>query len=107
MSQLKNLLDVYKILLKSNCGQCLVPTCMAFAAAVQRGEKQLTDCPYIAGSNSEPFTSKIAAHKTISQNREEAVEKMKSKMFTVTLPRGKPRGILSAAQKSCAGPCSS
>ena len=25
----------------------------------------------------------------------------------VTLPRGKPRGILSAAQKSCAGPCSS
>ncbi|MGO9377028.1 MAG: hypothetical protein ACLP29_00585 [Dissulfurispiraceae bacterium] len=25
----------------------------------------------------------------------------------VTLPRGKPRGILSAAQNSCAGPCSS
>jgi len=85
MSQLKNLLEVYKILPKSNCGQCSVPTCMAFAAAVLRIEKKLADCPYIAGSISEPFTNKIAAHKTISQNREEAVDKMKSKLSAIDL----------------------
>jgi hypothetical protein len=58
---------------------------MAFAAAILRGEKQLADCPYIARSISEPFTKKIATHKSISQNREEAVVKLKSKISAIDL----------------------
>ena len=39
------MLDVYKLLPKSNCKACGLETCMAFAAALLRGEAQLQDCP--------------------------------------------------------------
>ena len=44
-----NLLDsplqVYKILPQTNCQKCYLPSCLAFAAAVIRNEKELKDCP--------------------------------------------------------------
>jgi hypothetical protein len=47
MASLKTPLEVYKLLPKSNCGQCGIATCMAFAAAVIKEEKQLADCPHL------------------------------------------------------------
>ncbi|MBU0480458.1 MAG: DUF3786 domain-containing protein [Proteobacteria bacterium] len=47
MSELKNPLDVYKLLPKNNCGQCYLPTCLAFSAAVVSGGKKLADCPHL------------------------------------------------------------
>jgi len=47
MTGLKTPLEVYKLLQKSNCGQCGTATCMAFAAAIIRQEKQLADCPHL------------------------------------------------------------
>jgi hypothetical protein len=47
MVSLKTPLDIYKLLPKSNCGQCGIATCMAFAAAVIRQEKQLAECPHL------------------------------------------------------------
>ena len=43
--QIKTPLDLYKILDKSNCRQCRLPSCMAFAVAVIQGSKRLADCP--------------------------------------------------------------
>jgi len=40
-----NAVDLLKHLERSNCRECGVPTCMAFAAAVLRGERQFRDCP--------------------------------------------------------------
>ncbi|MDR3568108.1 MAG: DUF3786 domain-containing protein [Syntrophobacteraceae bacterium] len=42
-----NHLELYKVLEKTNCRQCGAPTCLAFAAAVLRGEKNLNDCPFL------------------------------------------------------------
>jgi hypothetical protein len=42
-----NYLDIYKLLNKSNCGECDTPTCMAFALSVIKGERDPVDCPYI------------------------------------------------------------
>jgi len=47
MVKLRTPLDVYKLLPKSNCGQCQVSTCMAFAAAVIKEEKLLAHCPHL------------------------------------------------------------
>jgi hypothetical protein len=47
MTKLKTPLEVYKLLQKSNCGQCGISTCMAFAAAVIKQEKQLAECPHL------------------------------------------------------------
>lgn len=40
-------LEIYKILPKTNCGKCLLPSCLAFAAAVVEGRKKIENCPYI------------------------------------------------------------
>ncbi|MDY6903283.1 MAG: DUF3786 domain-containing protein [Thermodesulfobacteriota bacterium] len=45
MAQLNNVMDVLEILDGSNCRQCNEKTCMAFAAAVFKGNRQLSECP--------------------------------------------------------------
>ncbi|MCK4840026.1 MAG: DUF3786 domain-containing protein [Desulfobulbaceae bacterium] len=45
MSALNTPLEIYKLLNKSNCRKCLLPSCLAFAAAVIQGQKKITDCP--------------------------------------------------------------
>ena len=47
MAELKNHLEVYKLLPKTNCRDCGLATCLAFAAMVIQQTKQLRDCPYI------------------------------------------------------------
>jgi ArsR family metal-binding transcriptional regulator len=39
------LLEILKLLPKTNCGQCREPTCMVFAARVAEGAKGPEDCP--------------------------------------------------------------
>ena len=39
---------LYKILPKTNCGDCGFPTCMAFAMQVAAKQKALTDCPHVS-----------------------------------------------------------
>jgi ArsR family metal-binding transcriptional regulator len=38
-------LEVFKLLPRTNCGECGVPSCMAYAAALAEGDKSLDDCP--------------------------------------------------------------
>lgn len=44
-------LEIYKILDKSNCKRCMLPSCLAFAAAVIGGQKKLNDCPSLSEEN--------------------------------------------------------
>jgi len=39
-------LDIFKILPKTNCGECGVPTCMAFAMKLAAKNAELSQCPY-------------------------------------------------------------
>lgn len=47
MAKLSNHLEVYKLLPKTNCRQCGLAACLAFAVAVMQGQKRLGDCPYL------------------------------------------------------------
>ena len=38
-------LEVFKLLPRTNCGECGVPSCMAFAAKLAQGEAGLDECP--------------------------------------------------------------
>ncbi|MCI5124821.1 MAG: Fe-S cluster protein, partial [Candidatus Electrothrix sp. AR5] len=51
MAALKTPLEVYKLLNKSNCRKCMLPSCLAFAAAVIQGQKKLSDCPELDTRN--------------------------------------------------------
>ncbi|MBD3308453.1 acetyl-CoA decarbonylase/synthase complex subunit gamma [candidate division KSB3 bacterium] len=42
-------MQIYKNLPKSNCKECGLPTCMAFAMQVAAKQKELTACPHLSG----------------------------------------------------------
>lgn len=47
MPQFKTVMDVFKLLEKSNCRKCNQKTCLAFAASVFDGSRPLSDCPQL------------------------------------------------------------
>ena len=54
-------LDIFKLLPKTNCGDCSVPTCMAFAMKLAQKRVELSECPHASeeakatlGAASEP-----------------------------------------------------
>jgi acetyl-CoA decarbonylase/synthase, CODH/ACS complex subunit gamma len=54
-------MEIFKLLPKTNCGECGVPTCMAFAMKLAQKNAELSSCPYasdeaktVIGAASEP-----------------------------------------------------
>ncbi len=41
-------IEIFKLLPKTNCGDCGVPTCLAFAMALAAGKAELTKCPHVS-----------------------------------------------------------
>ena len=41
-------IDILKMLPKKNCGECNVPTCLAFAMKVAAGQEDIGACPYVS-----------------------------------------------------------
>jgi acetyl-CoA decarbonylase/synthase complex subunit gamma len=50
-------LDIFKLLPKTNCKKCGMPTCLAFAMALAQKRAKLEDCPFV----SEDAKEKLAA----------------------------------------------
>ncbi len=44
---LPTVMDIYKLLPRTNCKECGFPTCMAFATALRNDSKRLTSCSYM------------------------------------------------------------
>lgn len=41
-------IEIYKFLPRTNCGECGVPTCLAFAMSLAGGRAELSACPYVS-----------------------------------------------------------
>jgi len=41
-------IQIFKLLPKTNCGECGVPTCLAFAMNLAAGKAELAKCPYVS-----------------------------------------------------------
>ncbi len=41
-------IEIFKLLPKTNCGDCGVPTCLAFAMNLAAGKAELTACPHVS-----------------------------------------------------------
>jgi acetyl-CoA decarbonylase/synthase complex subunit gamma len=46
-------IEIFKLLPKTNCGECGVPTCLAFAMALAAGKAELVACPYVSNEAKE------------------------------------------------------
>lgn len=68
MTTLKSPLEIYKFLPATNCKKCMFPSCMAFAAAVFKGEKTIEDCPDLEA----PVELNLPSSTTLTQKPEEA-----------------------------------
>lgn len=53
-------LAIFKLLPKTNCGECGVPTCMAFAMNLASGKATLSDCPHVSDAAKEALESATA-----------------------------------------------
>lgn len=53
-------LAIFKLLPKTNCKECGVPTCMAFAMALASGKATLSQCPYVSDAAKEALESATA-----------------------------------------------
>lgn len=83
MAQLNNAMDIFKILDRSNCGACRVPTCLAFAAAVFKGEKRLQDCPHIEKSLIEQFEVNNTDSRTLDRELENMLTELQREVACV------------------------
>ncbi len=57
MHQCRSVMDVFKVLEKSNCRKCNQKTCLAFAALVFDGSRPLSDCPQVDPVLAQSFES--------------------------------------------------
>jgi hypothetical protein len=85
MAKLNGPMDILKLLDKSNCRECNKPTCLAFAAAVYKGEKQLDECPRLEKEIIEQYGGKTAVRMPVEQQADEAVAQLKRKIATIDL----------------------
>ncbi len=67
-------LDVLKLLDNSNCRECGAKTCMAFAAAVLKGQRQLAECPKLDAGTVARFSPNTAPDEISSNNKSDSPE---------------------------------
>jgi hypothetical protein len=85
MSQLNSPMEIFKLLDQSNCRECREATCLAFAAAVFKGQKQLDECPHLERDIIERFGEKVKRRTPIDQDLDEWVAQLKGKITTIDL----------------------
>ncbi len=76
MIQLSNAIEIFKILPRTNCRECGIPACLAFAAAVFKGEKRLEDCVHIDRSALETFSVENADSRAQEQEQRAELERL-------------------------------
>ena len=53
-------IEIFKLLPKTNCGECGVPTCLAFAMSLAAGKADLSACPYVSDEAKEKLAEASA-----------------------------------------------
>jgi hypothetical protein len=91
MHQLNSPVEILKLLDRSNCRECHKPTCLAFAAAVFKGNSQLSECPRLDREIIERYTVKGANQPSAEQQMEETMAQLKLQISEIDLSAAAPR----------------
>lgn len=83
--RLNNAMDIFRILKKTNCGDCRVPTCLAFAAAVFQGERRLDDCPHMEPTELAQCEVNNDESRTLDRELEKYLEELRQTVSTLDL----------------------
>ena len=85
LSKITNPFEIYKILPKTNCRECQLPTCLAFAAAVLKQEKRLDHCPHLEPGVIARLEGRIEKPVSMEGIMEEVFERLKQEIRTIDL----------------------
>ena len=85
MTKLKTPLEIFKLLPKYNCGRCQVSTCLAFAAAVVKEEKQLADCTHLDKNTISLYNGKINKQVNLETIQKDALADLKKNIIRIDL----------------------
>ena len=85
MTGFNNAMEIFKLLDKSNCRKCNLPTCLAFAGAVFQGRKQLADCPLIPKDMLERYAGPEKVKSSADRDLENILERFKSAIAVTDL----------------------
>lgn len=83
MAKITNPFDIYKLLPQTNCGECTLPNCLAFSAAVIKGQKVPADCPYLKTADREALASRIGIREDFNRTRGEDLAELQSRVSTM------------------------
>jgi hypothetical protein len=72
-------LEILNLLEKSNCRECGVPTCMAFAALVYQGQRSISDCPRLAPETAERIQGRLPKQDRAEDMGQEVLAKMQAR----------------------------
>jgi hypothetical protein len=85
MTQLNSPVEILKLLDRSNCRECHKPTCLAFAAAVFKGNSHLSECPKLDRDMTERYSVKGAGQPSAEQQMEETLAQLKVQISGIDL----------------------
>jgi len=85
MSKLKTPLEIYKVLPKTNCRDCGASTCLAFASAVIKQEKKLTECPHLDQDTISRVLPNMERPKNLEIIQEDMLRDLKEKICTIDI----------------------
>ena len=85
MAQLKNAMELYRLLDRSNCRKCNKPTCLSFAVAVIQGHKRLDECPALDEAIIERYGGNVVKQVPFDEQQFESIEEWKRKIATTDL----------------------
>ena len=88
MSTVKNVMEVFKVLEKSNCRLCGEKTCMAFAGAVFKGTRRIAECPRLRPETVAAFAS--GGEESVDELQRE-LEKMKAAVVALSFDEAAAR----------------
>lgn len=73
MTVFKSPLELYKILPQTNCRKCGLPSCLAFAAEVIKGDKRLDTCPHLSPKILDTHQGNMSARAGLEQELNESM----------------------------------
>ncbi len=83
-------LDIYRVLEKSNCGRCQLPSCLAFAAAVVAGRKKLADCPRLDEESRNRLAAVLKTRAEMAPDQAAFIDRLEEKVSRLDLGRIAP-----------------
>jgi hypothetical protein len=80
-------LKIYKELNRSNCGDCGIKTCFAFASLVSQGQKNISECPHLGADKANHLVGEIEKKKSFEEEQEALLKGLESQVSEIDFHR--------------------